>query len=270
MNTEQQRLAAQTVWHHWRGGSAMTGLPDGAKPQTRAEGYACQSHLPGVSGQRVVGWKIAATSVAGQQHINVSGPLAGRLLASQVHASGTELSLVHNRMRVAEPEFAFRIGEALAVRERPYTQTEVMAAVDALQLAIEVPDSRFADFVSAGEPQLLADNACASQLWLGSVAPEAWRSINLAQHRVTSHISKADGASWQREGTGEAVLGDPRIALTWLANELCLPKNGVSTGLQPGDVVITGTCMKPLEVGPGDALRIDYGVLGTIEARFAA
>lgn len=248
----------------------MASLPSQSRPSTRAEGYACQAQLPAVSGQAVVGWKIAATSLAGQQHINVSGPLAGRLLASQLHAPNEPISLAHNRMRVAEPEFAFRFGQALAVREQPYTQAEVMAAVDALHLAIEVPDSRFADFVSAGEPQLVADNACASRLWLGAVAPQAWRSADLSKHRVVSTVTRLDGRSWQREGAGEAVLGDPRIALTWLANELCLPKNGVGTGLHPGDVVITGTCMKPLEVGPGDALQIDYGAFGVISTRFAA
>ncbi len=270
MNTDACALAARTVWQHWQAGTVMNGLPDAARPGTRAQGYACQAQLPLASGQAVVGWKIAATSLAGQQHINVSGPLAGRLLASQVHAPHQVLSLATNRMRVAEPEFAFRFGQALPVREQAYTQAEVMAAVDALMLAIEVPDSRYADFVSAGEPQLVADNACASRVWLGPAAPEAWRDIDLSQHRVVSTVTPGGQGPWQREGTGQAVLGDPRIALTWLANELCQPDRGVAAGLKAGDVVITGTCMKPLEVAPGDALHIDYGVLGQIDARFMA
>jgi 2-keto-4-pentenoate hydratase len=269
LNTEQQRLAAQTVWRHWRDGLAMAALPDSARPGSREQGYACQAHLPEVAQQPVLGWKIAATSQAGQQHINVSGPLAGRLLASRVHPPSARLSLAHNRMRVAEPEFAFRFGRALPVREQPYTEADVMSAVDAMLLAIEVPDSRFADFVSAGEPQLLADNACASQLWLGPEAVGDWRSVDLSRHQVTASVTPASGQPWQRVGTGEAVLGDPRTALVWLVHELCLPSRGVGAGLRLGDVVITGTCMKPLEVAPGDALAIDYGVFGVINAQFA-
>ena len=39
------------------------------------------------------GWKIAATSRAGQQHINVDGPLAGRLLADRAFESGCRIAL---------------------------------------------------------------------------------------------------------------------------------------------------------------------------------
>ena len=45
--------------------------------------------------------------------------------------------------------------------------------------AIEVPDSRYDDFVTAGAPQLLADNACADRFVLGPAAPEDWRRIDL-------------------------------------------------------------------------------------------
>ena len=47
----------------------------------------------------MVGWKIAATSAAGQAHIRVNGPLAGRLLSGQIDAEGATLSLDGNRMQ---------------------------------------------------------------------------------------------------------------------------------------------------------------------------
>jgi 2-keto-4-pentenoate hydratase len=60
-------------------------------------------------------------------------------------------------------------------------------------------------------------------------------------------------------------LGDPRLALTWLANEL------ISHGmcLREGDTVITGTCVVPVVVSEGDAIEADFGVLGQITAHFS-
>jgi 2-keto-4-pentenoate hydratase len=61
------------------------------------------------------------------------------------------------------------------------------------------------------------------------------------------------------------VLGDPRIALTWLANELS--RHGET--LAAGQVVTTGTCLIPLEVAPGDEVTVDYGALGQMGLRFS-
>ena len=38
------------------------------------------------SAGNLFGWKIAATSEAGQKHINVDGPMAGRILARDGHS----------------------------------------------------------------------------------------------------------------------------------------------------------------------------------------
>jgi 2-keto-4-pentenoate hydratase len=42
------------------------------------------------------------------------------------------------------------------------------------------------------------------------------------------------------------VLGDPRIALTWIANELSL----AGDCLAHGDTITTGTCVVPVSVMP--------------------
>ena len=83
----QHTQAAQVVWEQWQSGQAIASLPDSCRPLTALQGYLAQAQLPGVSGRDVVGWKIAATSSNGQAHINVSSPLAGRLLSGQVVAS---------------------------------------------------------------------------------------------------------------------------------------------------------------------------------------
>ena len=267
MNTPtspSELTAAQSIWQHWHEGRSMASLPAHCRPQTRAQGYAVQACLPQASGRSVLGWKIAATSAAGQSHINVGGPLAGRILSGQVLAPGAEVPPAGNRMKVAEPEMAFVFGHALAARAQPYEVAEVMAAVASLHPSIEIPNSRFAEFTSAGEAQLLADNACAHQFILGPQAPQGWQDLDLASHPVSARVTLADGSHWSRQGSGAAVLGDPRIALTWLVNEL----SAQGIGLDKGQFVTTGTCMVPLELSEGAQVLADFGLLGQIGMRF--
>lgn len=262
LDATRASAASGILLRHWRDGSVIEALPASVRPSTRAEGYAVQARLEASSRHRLWGWKIAATSVAGQRHIGVDGPLAGRLLAEMVHPDGASLFIGANRMRVAEPEFAFRIGRDVVPRAADYAPTEILDAVDSLHPAIEIPDSRFATFVSAGAPQLIADNACAHEFVLGPRAPDSWRMVDLAAHRVFGRV----GDRLAREGKGANVLGDPRVALAWLANELS--RHGIT--LAAGQVVTTGTCMTPLEIAAGDAVVADFGVLGTVGAHFTA
>ncbi len=255
---------ADFIWRHWQAGESLDTLPPHLRPRTRAEGYAAQAGLPQASGRDVLGWKIAATSSAGQQHINVSGPLAGRILSGQVLAPGASVPSAGNRMRVAEPELAFVFAHDLPARAQPYGVDEVMQAVASLHPSIEIPNSRFAIFTQAGEAQLLADNACAHQFILGPAAPAGWQALDLSVHAVSARVTHRDGQTWTRQGSGAAVLGDPRVALTWLVNEL----GAQGIDLRAGQFVTTGTCMPPLELTEGDEVLADFGVLGRIGMRF--
>ncbi len=257
--------AAQKIWGHWQSGQVLTALPEACRPTTTAQGYAAQTQLPAVSGRDVLGWKIAATSANGQAHINVSGPLAGRLLSGQVFESGATVPSDGNRMRVAEPEFAFTMAHDLTPQAAPYTQQQVMATVASLHPALEVPDSRLEPFTAAGEAQLLADNACARHLVLGPTAPDVWRDLDLSTYPVQARVQHGNQLKYTRDGTGANVLGDPRIALTWLANQL----STLGITLEKGHVVTTGTCMVPLELQPGDSASADFGPLGRVEMIFS-
>lgn len=259
--------AARLLWRHREAGSVLDALPPPLRPVGHADAHAIQACLSAVTGRAVIGWKIAATSTAGQAHIGVSGPLAGRVLAGLIDADDDAVSLAGNRMCVAEPEFAFRFGHSLGPRATPYSVAEVLQAVDALLPSIEVPNSRFHDFARAGEAQLIADDACAHRFAIGKPTTFDWRTLDLRTHRVRAEVRGADGrVHTTREGDGTAVLGDPRVALTWLANEL----SALGIPLEPGQWVSTGTCMVPLAVGPGDQVEVDYGVLGRLSLRFAA
>jgi 2-keto-4-pentenoate hydratase len=281
LQAEETREAADLLWDCWNQGRRLASIPGEMRPQTREDGYAVQALLEERTASPLFGWKIAATSKAGQAHINVTAPLAGRLLdekvidlsrrpvrrslggggsggAAKAEAAKAELSFGANHMKVAEAEFAFRMGRALPPRPQPYSVDEVLAAVETLHPAIEVPDSRFDDFTIVGAPQLIADNACAHQFVLGPAADVDWRALDLVEHRA---IGTAGDLT--REGKGANVLGDPRVALTWLVNEL----SGLGITLKAGEVVTTGTCLVPLPIQPGSEIDMDFGVLGRVTVR---
>lgn len=255
LDKDQIAAASQVLVQYWRDGSKLDALETRLRPQSRTDGYAVQAAL----GEQVFGWKIAATSEAGQKHINVAGPLAGRIMRDTVIADGGTASMKGNAMRVGEPEFCFRMGRDLAPRPAPYTIDEVLAAVDTLHPAIEIPDSRFTDFAGAGEAQLIADNACAHLFVLGAATSANWRAMDLVEERPQIALR---GECYV--GHGKNVLGDPRVALAWLANEL----RGLGISLRAGEVVTTGTCHPPLPIQAGDHFAVDFGVLGKVSVRF--
>jgi 2-keto-4-pentenoate hydratase len=257
----RQRTAAATLWGHWLQGTRIDGLPAECRPFDRAEGYAVQDEIVQLSGQKVVGWKIAATSVAGQTHIGVDGPLASALLANRVFGNAATIPLDGNIMNVAEAEFAFRLKTPLPPRPEAYTMQDVLSAVDTLHPAIEVPDSRYNKFAGVGAPQLIADSACACWFMLGPRTHADWRSRDLTTHPVVTYLNDTHAAS----GSGANVLGDPRIALLWIANEL----RTFGRGLAAGQFVTTGTCIVPVAIRSGDRVRADFGDFGSVEVKLS-
>lgn len=253
MSTEPIRAASELLLSAWRGGTTIAALPETLRPRTREDGYAIQAELE--RHDALYGWKIAATSRAGQAHINVDGPIAGRLLRSRIVPDGGTVPAGANRMRVAEVEFAFRMRDDLPPRARPWEVGEVLEAVASVHAAIEIPDSRYDDFTAVGAPQLIADDACAHWFVAGEATGADFRALDLAAFPVVGRI---EGGT-TTEGRGANALGDPRVALAWLANELSV----LGLTLRRGETVTTGTCVTPFAIKPGDAVIADLGVLGS-------
>ena len=255
--------ASDLLFQKWSALERIDELSLLLRPTSRLDGYAIQKALERHSASPLYGWKIAATSVAGQTHIGVTGPMAGRILCEKVISPHSEISLKSNLMKVAEIEFAFKMQRDLVPRSSAYIVDEVLEAVASLHPAIEIPDSRFNDFVTVGEYQLIADNACAHLLMLGDATGFDWRSMDLSSYIVeVKHCREEEQTALS--GLGANVLGDPRIALTWLVNEL----SRIGVTLEAGQVVTTGTCLTPIQVRSGDRIEADFGVLGQISASF--
>ena len=192
----------------WRAGTEVEGLETSLRPRDRSEAYGIQAALENYSTASLFGWKIAATSEAGQKHINVDGPMAGRILRETVIADGPARPR-WPAMKCASPrpEFAFRM-QTDPPRRAPlwYTVRDVLRRPVSTRCIrrSEIPDSRFRDFVSAGAEQIIADNACAHLFVLGAPTTSNWRALDLVEEKPAIALRGK-----QYTGLGKNVLGDP-------------------------------------------------------------
>lgn len=259
---EKHQRASEHLRELDRQGSRCTALPVELAPASRQEAYAIQAHVEAGSAAPLYGWKIAATSTAGQRHIGVEGPMAGRYTAERVVRSGGLVPFGNNHMKVAEVEFGFRLGQDLPPRQRAYNETDVLAAVATLHPMIEIPDSRYDKFETVGAPALIADNACAHWLVEGPAMPDEWRLIDLAAFQPIGLVSGQPVVG----GLGANVLGSPVTALTWLANEL----SSLGITARKGQIISTGTCLVPMPITPGQIVVGDFGELGNVTVTLGA
>jgi len=259
VNAHDAERAADLLWTTRTEQRTIPALPAECRPATVDDGWAIQRSLDAYAGAHA-GWKIAATSPGGQAHIGADGPLIGRLHERFLVPSGAVLSAEHMTMRAAEGEFGFRMTHDLAARDEPFGRDEVLAAIGALHPAIEVPDTRFDDFIGVGLPSLVADAMCGGFVALGPPTAD-WDPGELPGHRG---VMLRDGEE-VAAGVGADVLGDPCEAMVWLANEL----RARGLGLLAGDLVITGACTPPHPIATGDAMTADFGALGRVEVAFS-
>lgn len=237
---------AGALWQAWTTGERLESLPELLRPRTLTEGFTAQQRLAERAGP-AYGWKLAATAEAGQAHIGVDAPLPGPLFERFRYAPGDVLPSEGQYMAVAEAEFAFVMGDDV---EAGSSADALRSAVASVHCAIEFPESRFADFATAGGPQLLADAACAGLFVLG---PEIDGGAGLDLSTTGTHlwINGAEAAT----GSGAAVLGDPWAALAWLAASL----QDYGVPLTAGSVVTTGTTTVPASIAAGDTVRATFG-----------
>jgi 2-keto-4-pentenoate hydratase len=258
MASQEIQEATATLWRAWSSGRALDALPPDLRPDNLDEGYAIQRALDEEAGP-AAGWKIAATSKAGQEHLGASGPMVGRLYEAQRREPGSALSVSGMRMRSAEPEFAFVLAQDVAPRSQAPSVDEILSAVGALVLAIEVPDSRFTDFTQVGVPSLVADAMCGGYFIAGPPVAD-WRSLDLATQPARLRCAGREVSA----GSGANVLGDPREALRWMAGEVL----GRGWPLRAGEIVLTGASAAPVGVHAGDALEAVFDGLGSVDVEF--
>jgi 2-keto-4-pentenoate hydratase len=240
--------------------SPLSSLPEDCRPVDEAAAYAAQAeHVARLCrhlGARAIGYKVGATGAGARKLLDTDHPFSGRLIDRLAQATPARLSPADNRMRVIEAEFAFRMGRDLAPRAQPWTAAEVTAAIATALPAIEVVDSRYADWTKAGVLSVIADQGSHGH-WVQGPETEGWRSLDLAGHKVRLTV---DGALL-REGAGRNVLDHPVNAVVWLATAL----NARGETLHAGDYISTGTAIDIYPAKPGEAIVADFGSLGRVE-----
>ena len=218
-----------------------------------AQWAGVQSKVDG--GDPVVGAKLGLTSKIKQRVMKVDSPLYGWVTASMLLPHGEPVPLdrfIHPRV---EPEVAFLLGRDVGA---PATVLSVLAATEAVFAAVDVLDSRYADFRFT-LPDVIADNASAAGFLLGG---RAVRPADAGDLALIGCVLRVNGAVVDT-ATGAATMGHPAAAVAWLANRLATRGQALTAGM----VVFSGGLTEPVPLVDGVVVTADFGGgLGTIEA----
>lgn len=245
-------------------GARTSGLP--VPPPSRshpdltvADAYAIQLGVQAerlAEGRTIRGYKVGLTSQAMQRQMGVSEPDYGYLLDDMLHSDHDLLSVEGFVQPRVEPEIAFVLRSPLS--GPGVTLVDAVRAVDVAVPALEVIDSRIQEW-QIGLVDTIADNASSGAVVLGSsaVRPE---QLDL---RLAGVLLRRNGEV-VATGAGAAVLGSPLVALVWLANTL--GRLGVT--LEPGHVVLSGSCTAAVPVSPGDTFSATVAGIGTVTTTF--
>lgn len=209
------------------------------------------------AGAVVKGHKVGLTSAAMQKQLGVNQPDFGVLLDSMFLPEGTTADITRFLQPRAEPEIGFVLGRRLS--GPGVSVAEALAAVDFVLPALEIIDSRIADW-KITLPDTIADNASSGGLVLGS-RPVRLEDIDLS---LTGCLLHRNGRLVDT-GAGGAVLGSPVNALVWLAN--VLGERGVA--LEAGHVILPGSVTAAIPINPGDTISATFDRIGTVGITFS-
>lgn len=206
-------------------------------------------------GSSIAGKKVGFTSPAVQQGLGLVEPGYGYLFDNGAIKNEGQVAFDELLQPRIEPEIAFVMRESL--RGPGVTRADVLAVADVVP-AFEILDSRIRDWKAKG-PDIIADNAAHGLFVIGDTQ-RAVHEIDIPQIQMKLENKGAVVAT----GAATAVLGDPTLAVVWLANKLSERK----LQLQAGEVVLTGSLCAPLAVARGDELRATFEDLGSVAVSF--
>jgi 2-oxo-3-hexenedioate decarboxylase/2-keto-4-pentenoate hydratase len=208
------------------------------------------------AGAVLVGHKIGLTSKPMQDLLGVDEPDYGYILDNMVLPNNGTVDVTRFCAPRVEPEVAFLLRGPL--RGPGVTVDDVRAATEAVAPALEIVDSRIADW-KLTLPDTVADNASSGAVVLGDWVPYS-DDIDLPSARASLWLNGVEIDS----GLGSAVLGDPAVAVAWLANAVA----GFGTQILPGQFVMAGSFTSATFVHPGDRAATTISGLGSVSVTF--
>ena len=229
-----------------------------------ADAYAIQEawiEIKVAEGRVVKGHKIGLTSKAMQSALGIDEPDSGVLLDDMFFADGGLVPSDRFIGTRVEAELAFIMKTRLAGPD--CTMFDVLNATDFVVPALEILDTRIerVDPVTKSRRKIfdtIADNAAGIVLGGRPLRPLD------ADLRWIGALCYRNG---QLEETGLAagVLNHPATSVAWLANKIA----PLGLALEPGQVVLAGSFIRPIETKKGDTIQADYGAYGSVSCYFA-
>jgi len=209
-------------------------------------------------GRRLVGRKIGLTSSAVQRQLGVDQPDYGMLFADMSVSDASEIEVGRLIQPRAEAEIAFVLKSDLP---HPDTTTaEIIRAIDFVVAALEIVDSRIADW-NISLLDTVADNGSAGLYVLGS-QPAAVSEVDLISCGMVME-RRGEPVS---VGAGRACLGSPISAATWLARTMA----EAGRPLMAGDTILSGALGPMVDVEQGDVVEARISGLGSVTVAFAS
>ncbi len=251
MSDQAARQAAELLVAARRSGRRLDGLPAALKPADQAAAFAIQDAVMALLGERPGGWKVATPPGAPA----TCAPLFGSL----IHPSPLAIPAAQVPLLGVEGEIAVRLGRDLPPRDNPYERTDLLAAIDGVAPAIEIVDTRLADFLKQAPHDKLADNIGNGAFVHGAPVAD-WRGLDLSALRVRLELAGRTLV----DKVGGCPSGDPVVAVVWLANHL----TGRCGGLKAGQIVTTGSCVGMPFAKPGDTAIATFDGLGAAQVTF--
>ncbi len=239
---------------------AIAPLRDALTPTDEAGAYAVQSINTGFwlgTGRRLVGRKIGLTADAVQRQLGVDRPDYGVLFEDMRIADGDVLDIARVLQPKAEAEVAIVLDRDLDLPDA--TPQDVLAAIDHVVAAIEIVDSRIAEW-KITFADTVADNGSSAFFVLGSE-----RRSPVGLDLRTCGMAMEINGKLASLGAGVACLGHPLNAASWLARTLA--RSGEA--LRAGDIVLTGALGPMAALRAGDHVEAAIGGLGTVSFRMA-
>lgn len=234
-------------------GPAVAPLRDGLEPTDAAGAYAVQminTRFWEGRGRRIVGRKAGLTAKAVQTQLGVGQPDFGVLFDDMRIADGGTLDPARALQPKAEAEIAFVLARDLPDAET--TADMVSAAVASVHAAIEIVDSRIADW-KITFADTVADNGSSAFF----VLAEEGRPLAGLDIYTAGMVMEINGRI-ASTGVGAAALGNPLNAAAWLARTLA----GWNEPLKAGDILLAGALGPMVALNPGDEVRAIIGGIG--------
>jgi 2-keto-4-pentenoate hydratase len=239
---------------------AVSPLRDGLDPLDSAGAYAVQAintRFWQGQGRRIVGRKAGLTSLAVQAQLGVDQPDFGVLFGDMRVVDGGALDPARCLQPKAEAEIAFVLGADLPSRDT--TPDVVAAAVASVHAAIEIVDSRIAEW-KITFADTVADNGSSAFFVLASEGrPLAGLDLEGAAMVMTVNGDEVS------TGIGSAALGNPLNAAAWLARTLAI----AGEPLGAGDILLAGALGPMVALRPGDAVRAEVAGIGACSFTYA-